>query len=161
MQNDNFIPLGRDDLLIIKGKEGTLAISKVGDLSKIFIESSTKEMELQLDSEDAIVAFGFGNDEKIIKGLAYTLFLIRELNLPLIAFSESKKLSAPIKILISIGKKIKLTCKIPPAIGFNPSLLCTTQEFDGVEIIAEKGGLVIKGLDVARFHTQYMNISRI
>ncbi|MEM0286342.1 MAG: hypothetical protein QXW34_04305, partial [Candidatus Methanomethyliaceae archaeon] len=87
--------------MIIKGENGALAISKVGDLNKIFIEYLMKEIELQLNSEDIIAAFGFGNNEKIIKGLEYILFLIKELNLPLIAFPKNRTLSIPIKILIS------------------------------------------------------------
>ncbi|MDH5806592.1 MAG: hypothetical protein QXW62_02605 [Candidatus Methanomethylicaceae archaeon] len=147
--------------MIIKGENGALAISKVGDLNKIFIEYLMKEIELQLNSEDIIAAFGFGNNEKIIKGLEYILFLIKELNLPLIAFPKNRTLSIPIKILISIGKQIELSSKIPPAIDFNPNLLCTTQEFDGIKIIAVKGGVIIEGLDLAKFHIQYRNIFQI
>lgn len=161
MQDNNFISLEKNDLLIIKGENGILAISKVGDLNKIFIEHLTKEIELQLDSEDIIAAFGFGTDEKITKGLVYMLFLIKELNIPLIAFPKNRRLSVPIRILISLGRHIKLSCKIPPAIGYNPNLLCTTQEFDGMEIVAVKGGIIAKGANLARFHLQYSNISQI
>ncbi|MCS7097490.1 MAG: hypothetical protein NZ922_00685, partial [Candidatus Methanomethyliaceae archaeon] len=82
--------------------------------------------------------------------------LIREQGLPLIAFPRNHKLSMPIRILVSIGKHIILSCRIPPVI--KSSLLCTSKEFDGMEIVAKEGGVIIKGLkDFAIFRTQYNN----
>lgn len=140
------ISLGFDELLLLRGKEGTLGIVKVGEDKQFFLETEQEEIILGLASEDLIVASGFGTDDTIIKGLKCILYLIREVGSPFIALSKKHPASKRLKIVVSAGDRTRLSCSITPGTHPEQDILCGGSEFDGIEISGIKGGVEFKNL---------------
>lgn len=145
------IPLNTGEMLLVRGKEGTLGIVKVGENKQFFLETDTEEIILALESEDLLVASGFGIDETIIKGLKCILFMIREVGSPFIALSKKHPASKRLKIVVSAGDRTRVSCSITPGTHPEQDVLCGSDEFDGVEISGVKDGVEFKNLKNGNF----------
>jgi hypothetical protein len=145
------IPLNTGEMLLVRGKEGTLGIVKVGENKQFFLETDTEEIILALESEDLLVASGFGTDETIIKGLKCILFMIREVGSPFIALSKKHPASKRLKIVVSAGDRTRVSCNITPGTHPEQDILCGSSEFDGVEISGVKDGVEFKNLKDGNF----------
>ena len=145
------IPLNAGEMLLVRGKEGTLGIVKVGENKQFFLETDTEEIILALEPEDLLVASGFGTDETIIKGLRCILFMIREVGSPFIALSKKHPASRRLKIVVSAGDRTRVSCSITPGTHPEQDVLCGSGEFDGVEISGVKDGVEFKNLKNGNF----------
>jgi hypothetical protein len=145
------IPLNAGEMLLVRGKEGTLGIVKVGENKQFFLETDTEEIILALEPEDLLVASGFGTDETIIKGLKCILFMIREVGSPFIALSKKHPASKRLKIVVSAGDRTRVSCSITPGTHPEQDVLCGSEEFDGVEISGVKDGVEFKNLKNGNF----------
>jgi len=172
------IPLGADEILFVKGKAGALAIAKVGTQREFLVETPEKEIFLFASPEDLIVASGFyaslksdskssnnssengGNsgesevkkraaENALLRGLKCVIFMLRELNSPLIVLPKGHPATKRLRTVVSVGKRIVLSCEITPGTHPEQHLLCSPSEFNGVEILAYKGGVLLKGLSDA------------
>jgi hypothetical protein len=143
------IPLKNDEMLLVHGQTGTLAMVKVGNQRPFFVDTPDREFVLGLDPEALLVASGFGTDDRIRNGLRCVLYMIREVNSPLIVLPKNHPASARLKIVVSAGKRIVLSCKITPGTHPEQQLLCGMTEFDGAEILGVDGGVELKGLEAA------------
>jgi hypothetical protein len=154
------IPLNSTELLLVHGQTGTLAIVKVGKKRQFFIETPEKEIVLALGPEALLVASGFGTDEQIVNGLRCVLYMIREVGSPLIVLPKNHPASARLKIVVSAGTRIVLSCDITPGTHPEQHLLCGMTEFDGAEILGVEGGVELKGLDGAKHEKKaFINFS--
>ena len=145
------IPLDSSEMLLVHGNTGTLAIVKVGKQRQFFVDNPEKEIVLAMGSEELLVASGFGTDEHIVNGLRCVLYMIREVNSPLIVLPKNHPASARLKIVVSAGKRIVLSCDITPGTHPEQYLLCGMQEFNGAEIRGVEGGVELKGLERASY----------
>jgi hypothetical protein len=145
------IPLKSDEMLLVGGKEGTLGIVKVGDNKQFFLETDTEEIILALEPEDLLVASGFGIDKTIINGLKCVLYMIRVVGSPFIALPKKHPASKRLKIVVSAGDRIRLSCSITPGTHPEQDILCGAGEFDGVEISGVEGGVEFKNLKKDNF----------
>ncbi len=145
------IPLNAGEMLLVRGKEGTLGIVKVGENKQFFLETDTEEIILALEPEDLLVASGFGTDETIIKGLKCILFMIREVGSPFVALSKKHPASKRLKIVVSAGDRTRVSCSITPGTHPEQDVLCGSEEFDGVEISGVKDGVEFKNLKNGNF----------
>jgi len=171
------IPLGANEILFVKGKAGVLAIAKVGTQREFLVETPEKEIYLFASPEDLIVASGFyaslnasdsnssssengGNsggsevkkraaENALLRGLKCVIFMLRELNSPLIVLPKGHPATKRLRTVVSVGKRIVLSCEITPGTHPEQHLLCSPSEFNGVEILAYKGGVLLKGLSDA------------
>ena len=139
-------PLNYDELLLLKGKEGTLGIVKVGENNQFFLETEKEEIILALLPDDLLVASGFGTDEKTINGLKCVLYMIREVGSPFIVLPKKHPASKRLKIVVSAGSKTRISCSITPGTHPEQDILCGADEFDGVEIRGVKGGVEFDNL---------------
>jgi hypothetical protein len=144
------IPLNSTELLLVHGQTGTLAIVKVGRKRQFFVETPEDEIVLALGPEALLVASGFGTDEQIVNGLRCVLYMIREVNSPLIVLPKDHPASARLKIVVSAGKRIVLSCEIAPGTHPEQHLLCGMEEFSSAEILGVEGGVELKGLENAQ-----------
>ena len=138
------IPLKEDEIAYIEGENGTVALAK----SKghfFYLETKQKEIILFTEPDDLMVASSFGRGEKIRRGLHCTLFQLRELEAPLIVLPKGHPASPRLKTVVSIGSSTRLSCKIQPGTHPEQNVLCGSEEFHGLEIIAEPGGAEIRG----------------
>ena len=145
------ILLNSTELLLVHGQTGTLAIVKVGEKRQFFVDTPEKEIVLGLGPEALLVASGFGTDERIVNGLRCVLYMIREVNSPLIVLPKNHPASARLKIVLSAGTRIVLSCEITPGTHPEQHLLCGMTEFDGAEILGVEGGVELKGLENASY----------
>jgi hypothetical protein len=140
------IQLSDTEMLVLHGTTGTLAIVKVGEKQQFLVETPDREIVLGLNPEDVLVASGFGTDEKIVNGLRCVLYMIREVNSPLIVLPKDHPATKRLKIVVSAGKRVVLSCKITPGTHPEQHLLCGMPEFEGVEILGIAGGVELRGL---------------
>lgn len=143
------IPLDSNEMLLVRGNSGTLAVVKVGKQRQFFVDTPEREFVLAMGAEALLVASGFGTDEEMVNGLRCVLYMIREVNSPLIVLPKNHPASARLKIVVSVGKRIVLSCDITPGTHPEQHLLCGMKEFDGTEILGVEGGVELKGLEWA------------
>lgn len=147
------IPLAEDEMLVLGGRRGTVAIVKVGADDQFFLETGDEEIVLGLEPHDLIVASSFSTGRLAENGLKCSLFLIREVRSPLIVLPKDHPASARLKIVLSAGNRTVLSCNISPGTHPNQDVLCGSGEFDGAEIIGTKEGVELRNLpecDVSR-----------
>ncbi len=140
------IPLDNNEMLLLRGKEGTLGIVKVGENNQFFLETEKEEILLALEPDNLLVASGFGTDEKTVNGLKCVLYMIREVGSPFIVLPKNHPASKRLKIVVSVGDRTRLSCSITPGTHPEQDILCGADEFDGMEIRGVKGGVEISDL---------------
>jgi hypothetical protein len=133
-----------DEIAYLEGKSGTLAIAKTRG-NYFYLETEEEETVLFTEPEDLIVASSFGYGEKIRRGLRCTIFSLRELNAPLVVLPKGHPASPRLKIVVSIGTATRLCCTIQPGTHPEQDVLCGSEEFNDLEVLAEPGGATIKG----------------
>ncbi|HNX39697.1 MAG TPA: hypothetical protein PKK11_03865 [Methanothrix sp.] len=139
------ITLNEDEIAYIAGKSGTIALAKTrGDF--FYLETQLQEIILFTDDDDLIVASSFGTGEEIRRGLACTIFQLRELKAPLIVLPKGHPASSRLKTVVSIGPLTRLSCDIQPGTHPEQDVLCGCEEFSGVRVMAAPGGAEIAGL---------------
>jgi hypothetical protein len=143
------ITLDGNEMLLVRGNSGTLAVVKVGKQRQFLVDTPEREIVLALGPEALLVASGFGTDEEMVNGLRCVLYMIREVNSPLIVLPKNHPASARLKIVVSAGKRIVLSCDITPGTHPDQHLLCGMTEFDGTEILGVEGGVELKELEWA------------
>lgn len=139
------ILLKEDEVAYIQGENGTIAMAKTKG-HFFYLETEEKEIILFTEPDDLMVASSFGRGENIRRGLVCTLFQLRELGAPVIVLSKGHPASPRLKTVVSIGPFTRLSCTILPGTHPEQNVLCGSEEFDGLKIIAEPGGAEIKGL---------------
>ncbi len=139
-------PLNTDEMLLLRGKEGTIGVVKVGENNQFFLETDKEEIILALEPEDLLIASGFGTDEKTVNGLKCVLYMIREVGSPFIVLPKNHPASKRLKIVVSAGSKTRISCSITPGTHPEQDILCGCDEFDGVEISGVKGGVEFNNL---------------
>lgn len=144
------IPLRSNEMLLVHGNSGALAVVKVGAQRQFFVDTPETEIVLAMGPEELLVASGFGTDERIVNGLRCVLYMIREVNSPLIVLPKNHPASARLKIVVSAGKRIVLSCDITPGTHPEQHLLCGMVEFDGAELLGVEGGVELKRLEWAK-----------
>nr|QNO54178.1 hypothetical protein KPHBMPCG_00010 [Methanosarcinales archaeon ANME-1 ERB7]QNO56918.1 hypothetical protein AAPMNBCG_00018 [Methanosarcinales archaeon ANME-1 ERB7] len=145
------ISLSSNEMLLVLGNSGTVAVVKVGKQRQFFVDTPEREIVLALGPDELLVASGFGTGEEIVKGLKCVLYMIRELNSPLIVLPKNHPASARLKMVLAAGKRIVLSCDITPGTHPEQHLLCAMNEFDGAEILGIEGGVELKGLEWAKY----------
>ncbi|RXA21749.1 hypothetical protein EQO05_00395 [Methanosarcina sp. MSH10X1] len=140
------ISLKESEMLLLRGKAGTVAIVKAGPHGQFFLETENEEIVLGLEPHDLIVASALSVDEKTEKGLKCVLFMIREIRSPLIVLPKNHPASPRLPIVVSAGGKTVLSCSITPGTHPNQDVLCGSDEFDSLEITGTPEGVHIKNL---------------
>jgi hypothetical protein len=136
------ISIKNDQIAYLLGQSGTVAMAKT--LGKFFyLDTDDEEIVLFTEPEDLIVASAFGEGESIQRGLGCTIYQIRELGSPLIVLPKGHPASSRLKTVVSIGSMTKLSCEIEPGTHPEQNVLCSSEEFSGLEILAAPDGAAI------------------
>lgn len=138
------IPLNEDEIAYIEGESGTIALAKTKGRF-FYLETEQKEIVLFTEPEELMVASSFGRGDKIRRGLHCTLFQLRELEAPLIVLPKGHPASPRLKTVVSIGPFTRMSCNIEPGTHPEQNVLCGSEEFHGLEIIAEPEGAEVRG----------------
>jgi hypothetical protein len=140
------ISLKENEMLLLRGTAGIVAIVKIGPNGQFFLETENEEIVLGLESHDLIVASSLSVNEKTEKGLKCILYMIREIRSPLIVLPKNHPASPRLPIVVSAGGKTVLSCNITPGTHPNQDVLCGSNEFDSMEITGTLEGVQIKNL---------------
>ncbi|MGA9098143.1 MAG: hypothetical protein WB392_04345 [Methanotrichaceae archaeon] len=139
------ISLKEDEIAYLCGRRGTIALTKtLGNF--FYLETDKEEIVLFTEPDDLMVASAFGVGDSIRRGLKCTLYQIRELGAPLIVLPKGHPASPRLKTVVSIGPKTRLSCNIQPGTHPEQDVLCGSDEFHSLEILADPGGALINGL---------------
>ena len=148
------ISLKEDEIAYLCGRRGTIALAKtLGNF--FYLETNKEEIVLFTEPDDLIITSAFGVGDSIQRGLKCTIYQIRELEAPLIVLPKGHPASLRLKTVVSIGPKTRLSCKIQPGTHPEQDVLCSSDEFHNMEILAEQGGVLINGMQ-ERLHEQIM-----
>jgi hypothetical protein len=137
------IPLEDDEIAYLCGGTGTMALVKT--LGHFFyLETETEEIFLFTDEDDLLVASTFEVGDVARRGLACTLYMIREMNSPLIVLPKGHPASRRLRTVVSVGDKTRIRCDIQAGTHPEQDVLCGTKEFEGVEVLSTPGGAEVK-----------------
>jgi hypothetical protein len=140
------IPLGDDEIAYLCGRSGTAAMVKsLG--SFFYLETEREEIVLFTEEGDLIVASAFEAGEKARRGLRCTLYQIRELGSPLIVLPKGHPASPRLKVVVSIGPRTRMSCRIEAGTHPEQDVLCGPEELDGLEVLASPGGATVNGFN--------------
>ena len=132
------------EIAYLLGQSGTVALAKtLGNF--FYLDTDVEEVVLFTEPQDLIVASAFGTGEKIRRGLRCTIYQIRELDSPLIVLPKGHPASSRLKSVVSIGRRTKMSCEIQPGTHPEQDVLCGSEEFHGLEVLADPSGAVVNG----------------
>jgi hypothetical protein len=140
---DMHISFKESEIAFLCGQSGTVAMAKTKGNS-FYLETESEEIVLFTEPDDLMVASSFGIGDTIRRGLRCTVFQIRELGSPIIVLPKGHPASARLKTVVSIGPRTRLSCNISPGTHPEQDVLCGSQEFHGLEVLAIPGGAEIK-----------------
>lgn len=151
------IKLSPDEILFLTGKSGELGVAKASKDMEIFIGTPDIDEVIQfLEPEDLIAISAFEVGDKAEKGIKSMLFLLRELGSPIVVLPENHPTSKRLKMVVSCGDVIRLSCDIQPGTHPEQDILCACKDLSGLEICAVEGGVEIKG-DLENFKVEKIN----
>lgn len=140
------IKIADDEIAYLRGRTGTLAVAKT--LGRhFFLETEREEIVLFTDPDDLIVASSFGTGDAVERGLRCTIFHIRELGSPLIVLPKGHPASPRLKVVVSVGRRTRVSCRIQPGTHPEQDVLCGAEEMDGLEIHGTNDGAELMGFD--------------
>lgn len=140
------VPLPGDEMLVLRGRTGTIAIVKAGADGQFFLETGNEEIVLGLEPHDLIVASCFSTGQLAEDGLKCSLFLIREVKSPLIVLPKDHPASSRLRIVLSAGNRTVINCNITPGTHPDQDVLCGTCEFNDLELRGVLGGVELRNL---------------
>ncbi len=146
VQERRRVKLSPDEILFLKGSSGELGIVKASKELQIFIGTPEGEEVVQfLQAEDLIAVSAFSVGNKAEKGIKCMIHLLREHASPIVVLPENHPTSKRLKLVVSCGDFIRLDCSIQPGTHPEQDILCACEDLSGVEILAQNGGVQIKG----------------
>lgn len=138
------LKIADDEMAYLRGRTGTLALART--LGRyFFLETEREEIVLFTDPGDLIVASSFGTGDAVERGLRCTIFHIRELGSPLIVLPKGHPASPRLKVVVSVGKRTRISCRIRPGTHPEQDVLCGAEEMDGLEIHGTNDGAEVIG----------------
>lgn len=137
------IPLRDDEIAYLSGRRGTVALVRTLGQS-FFLDKEEEEIVVFTDDDDLLVASTFEVGEKARRGLKCTLFLIREMNSPLIVLRKGHPASSRLKTVVSVGERTRIRCDVQPGTHPEQDVLCGTRDLEGVEILSAPRGAEVK-----------------
>ncbi len=154
IREHKIIRVGHNEILFLMGNSGTLGIAKAAKDKKIFMGMPDREEVLMfLEPEDLIVVSAFDVGNKIEKGIRCMLYLLREIDSPLVVLPEKHPTSMRLPMVVAAGDRIRLDCEITPGTHPEQDILCVCEDLSNVEINSVAGGVKIKG-HVERFKVE-------
>ncbi|MBM4241775.1 MAG: hypothetical protein FJ150_08975 [Euryarchaeota archaeon] len=140
------IRIGHNEILFLIGDSGTLGIAKASKNKEIFIGMpDNDEIIMFLEPEDLIVVSAFDTGAEIEEGIRCMLYLLREVDSPIVVLPENHPTSRRLKMVVAAGDHIRLDCDITPGTHPEQDILCACQDLSGIEITASPEGVEING----------------
>ena len=133
-----------DDYLLLKSPTSFLLIGKVISPFTLFIETMYKEYCQYLDLGDLVVVSAPEGGEP--QQGAILLELIRTYHAPLVVLPKDHPGSKRVRMVVSAGEFISLSCNIQRGTHPEQHLLCGSDDMAGIELEKSDNGVKISGL---------------
>ena len=141
------VRITKNEILFLIGKSGELGILKAGERKQIFIGMPDKEEIVAfLEPEDIIAVSAFDTGKGAEKGIRSMLYLLRELNFPIVVLPENHPTSNRLPMVVAAGDHIHLSCNITPGTHPEQDILCACEDLSDTEITASEDGVDIEGI---------------
>ena len=133
------IDLNDDEILFLESNTGIVGVIKVAKENKMqFIATQDDEIVQFLEKDDIIAVSSLKGNKRSIKSLAY---LTREEDSPLVILNKNHPSTKHLTTVVSVGDVVNLNCNITPGTHPEQTVLCTTDELNGLEIKKTKNGV--------------------
>ena len=133
-------------ILFLGGDSGTIGVVKALQEQTVFIGTPDEdEVVMFLEQDDLFVISAFGNGPQVEQGIKCMAFLLREMQSPLIVLGENHPTSPRLKMVVAVGKSVRLDCNINPGTHPEQDILCSSDELSGIKISSTKDGVLIEG----------------
>lgn len=140
------IPLKNDEIIFLKGKSGTVGVTKFGKNGQIFIGTPDKEeVVMFLEKEDIIAVSALNSGPLAEEGIKSLIFLLRDVGTPLVVLPKDHPTSKRLPMVASCGNTVRLDCSITPGTHPEQNVLCACEDLSGILINATSAGIKIHG----------------
>lgn len=141
--------INEDEILFLSNKsnsDGTVGIIKSGKERTLFLATANnEEIAIFLDEDDLLVCSVFNTGSEYEKAISSMLYLLRDMESPIIALDKNHPTSNRLNMVVSIGDFIELTCKIKPGTHVNQKILCSCDGLNGTTIESIDKEIIIEG----------------
>lgn len=137
------VPLS-DDLLLIRGARSFLLVGRAGRHFNLYVETFRGEDVTQVGPDDLVVA-SCPEGGPIFPAIML-IELVRRYHLPLVALPKDHPGSSRLSILIAVSGRIRGSCDVQRGTHPEQHILCSSEEFSGIELAGEDGAVSIESL---------------
>lgn len=107
-----------------------------------------EEIVIFLGEKDLIAVSAFNTGPTVEKGIKSMIYLLRELETPLLVLPDGHPTSRRLPLVVSCGEMVRLDCQIQPGTHPEQDILCASNDLSGTEIMATDNGVEISGSQV-------------
>jgi hypothetical protein len=141
--------------LLIRGSSSFLLIAQVQDPFTLYIETSEDEYCQYLSSGDIIAVSAPEGGE--LRQAEILLELILRWHTPLVVLPRGHPGSDKLKMVVSAGDQIHMSCSIQRGTHPEQTVLCSAEEFAGMTISGTEQGIEITGMPESVTHIWLTN----
>ncbi len=134
------IPLTRD-VLLIKGRESFLLVGIIAEPFALCLETVEEELFQGIEAGDLVVVSAPENGD--IKQGLLLLELVRAFHVPVIVLPKGHPGSLRLRMIVSIGARIGMSCSIQRGTHPKQHLLCSSEELSGMYLERDDGGVLL------------------
>jgi hypothetical protein len=144
-----------DALLLIKGENSFLLVSRVKDRFGLFIETSHDEYCQGVDAGDLVVVSA--PEGGAVEPALMLMDLVRTFHVPLLVLPKNHPGSRRISYVVSVGPEILTSCSIRRGTHPEQNLICSSDELAGIILKASGQAVDISPLPggVSIIHVKY------
>ncbi len=130
------------ELLLITGKTSFLVVGKPSRAFPLCIETCTGEYVQSIEADDLIAVSA--PEGGSLEPALMLLELVRSYQLPLVVLPGGHGGTRRLRYVISAGNRISMSCEIQRGTHPEQHLLCSSDEFSGIELTGVKGGVELE-----------------
>lgn len=136
--------LGPDEVLFLYGWSGVVGLAKFNRTGIIFMGTpDLEEIAIFLGEEDLIAVSAFNKGPTVEKGIKSMIYLLREMEMPLLVLPDGHPTSHRLPLVVSCGEMVRLDCQIQAGTHPEQDILCACNDLSGIEIMATACGVEI------------------
>jgi hypothetical protein len=132
-----------DELLFIEGSSSFLLVGKAQAEFSLCIEMSEDEICQTVEPDDLIAVSA--PEGGSLRQAWMLLELVRTYHMPLVVLSRNHPGSRRLRMVVSAGPEVLLSCGIVRGTHPEQHLICASDELSGMRILGVNGGVVIEG----------------
>ena len=141
---EKVVQIGKDTLLLIRGKSSFLLAGQVGSRFPLCIETYDEEYCQTLESSHIVAVSA--PEGGSVQAAWMLIELVRTYRLPLVVMPRSHPGSRRLRYVVSAGEEILLSCTIERGTHPEQHLLCSSEEMGGIRLLGTTTGIRVQDL---------------